>query len=247
MHQRRLFSTAKQRCRSILIYGDSNTWGYNPNYCQSADKATQRFEYRDRWTTICQNHLGSQYQIIPEGLNSRTTIFSSLESDGEYCANGRATLPVILHTHKPLHGVIIALGTNDLKRKFTTKTHDVVSGIKTLVKDVTKQTNIGHSSLDNVGTDACSLIIPPKILILGPPFLVPNALNRLWGIEESASKESRKLSALLTLVCKELKVDYLALGNIAKVSELDGIHYPVTEQPVIGAAVAKKLQEMFET
>lgn len=241
--QRRLFSTTKQQCRSILIYGDSNTWGYNPNYCQSSDKATQRIEYSDRWTTVCQNHLGSTYHIIPEGLNSRTTIFSSLESDGEYDANGRATLPAILHTHKPLHGVVIALGTNDMKRKFSLSAHDIVNGVKTLVRDVSKQTNIGYSTLNN---DACTLIIPPKILVLGPPFLIPNALNKLWGIEEIASKESRKLSALLTLVCRELKIDYLALGTIAKVSELDGVHYPVTEQPKIGEAVARRIKEMFE-
>jgi lysophospholipase L1-like esterase len=52
--------------KTILCYGDSNTFGFNP--------ATQaRFLYADRWTGVLARELGSDYRVIEEGLGGRTT------------------------------------------------------------------------------------------------------------------------------------------------------------------------------
>ena len=54
--------------KTVLCFGDSNTWGYDP--------ATQeRFSREVRWVGVLQNELGSDYEVIGEGCNGRTTVW----------------------------------------------------------------------------------------------------------------------------------------------------------------------------
>jgi lysophospholipase L1-like esterase len=56
------------KIKSILCYGDSNTWGFNP--------VTQDSFARDeRWTGQLSHALGSDYDVIEEGFNGRTTVW----------------------------------------------------------------------------------------------------------------------------------------------------------------------------
>ena len=60
--------------KHILCFGDSNTWGYSP-------QDGSRFPIDVRWTGVLQKTLGSNYRIIEEGLNGRTT-FINEEGEG---------------------------------------------------------------------------------------------------------------------------------------------------------------------
>ena len=52
------------RCdmKTIVCYGDSNTWGYIPG------SAEERYPYDIRWTGVLQRLLGAEYHVIEEGL-----------------------------------------------------------------------------------------------------------------------------------------------------------------------------------
>ena len=205
----------------------------------------------------------SKYHIIVEGLNARTTVFDDLTSpcDGEYDCNGRRFLTTILHTHKPIKVVVLALGTNDLKSKFHASPYDIVGGVRSLIRDVRKATDIGESyTLDKDGSkvpvsgdgNQCDLkhkkiyYEAPKILVLGPPVVHHTHFNRMWGFEEGVEMRSRKTSALLSLACKELEVGYVNLGTVAKVSHTDGVHFPLSEQVTVAKAVTHKLKELLQ-
>lgn len=54
--------------KRILCYGDSNTWGY----ISGSDH--QRYGKEERWTKLLAKLLGNQFEVIEEGLNSRTLI-----------------------------------------------------------------------------------------------------------------------------------------------------------------------------
>ena len=43
--------------KNIMIYGDSNTWGYTPG-------TAVRYAPDVRWTGVCQAALGEEYHII---------------------------------------------------------------------------------------------------------------------------------------------------------------------------------------
>ena len=89
--------------KTVLCYGDSNTYGYEP-------LSGTRYPKEQRWTTILQNRLGAEYEVVPEGLNGRTTAYDRPDFVWK---NGFPYLAPCLGTNKPLDYVIFMLGTND--------------------------------------------------------------------------------------------------------------------------------------
>ncbi len=59
--------------KTILCYGDSNTWGYKPD---SNVLIPVRYLYEIRWTGVLRSTLGDKYVVVEEGLNSRTTVIN---------------------------------------------------------------------------------------------------------------------------------------------------------------------------
>ena len=109
---------------SVLCYGDSNTYGYNP-------ANGLRYPENVRWTGILQELLGEGYRVIEEGCNGRTTIF---DDPAEGWKNGLMYLKPCLNTHKPVDFVIMMLGSNDLKEVFCAKPKEIAEGAAVLVK-----------------------------------------------------------------------------------------------------------------
>ena len=110
--------------KTVMCYGDSNTWGYNP-------ATQQRYPRDERWTGVLQELLGADYRVIEEGLNGRTTVW---DDPIEGYKNGREYLIPCLESQKPLDLVIIMLGTNDLKLRFSLPAYDIAEGAGVLVE-----------------------------------------------------------------------------------------------------------------
>jgi hypothetical protein len=54
---------------TVLIFGDSNTFGYMP---VAFETHGYRYPYKARWTTMVAESLGSDYNIVVNGLMGRT-------------------------------------------------------------------------------------------------------------------------------------------------------------------------------
>ena len=50
--------------KNILVFGDSNTWGYDVTTYDPEIGAGRRLAFDERWPGIVQNNLGSEYRII---------------------------------------------------------------------------------------------------------------------------------------------------------------------------------------
>jgi lysophospholipase L1-like esterase len=111
---------------SVLCYGDSNTYGYDPN-------TGGRYPYDKRWTTLLGEMLGSRYEVIPEGLNGRTTAY---DRPGAAWKNGISSFTACLGTHKPVDYIIIMLGTNDCNAGLGLSAEQIAGGMETLVRIV---------------------------------------------------------------------------------------------------------------
>ena len=108
--------------KTILCYGDSNTYGLKSDL-------VSRYPRNVRWTGILQEKLGSEYYVIEEGLGGRTTVWDDPVEDYK---NGKKYLLPCLDSHKPLDLVIIMLGTNDLKSRFSVTPFDIGASMENL-------------------------------------------------------------------------------------------------------------------
>src|SRR6056297_2207238 len=109
--------------KRILCYGDSNTWGYVP-------LTGERYDETVRWTMLLQEKLGGDYKIIEEGLNGRTTVLDDPLEPGR---NGLTYLGPCVQSQSPLDLVVLMLGTNDLKRRFSLAPEEIAMGLEKLV------------------------------------------------------------------------------------------------------------------
>jgi lysophospholipase L1-like esterase len=91
--------------KTLVCFGDSNTWGYVPG------SSGERFPREQRWPVILQELLGDGWDVVAEGLNGRTATFERPDSEGR---NGLPYLLPCLLSHAPVDVVAIFLGTNDV-------------------------------------------------------------------------------------------------------------------------------------
>jgi lysophospholipase L1-like esterase len=209
-----------KREKTILCYGDSNTWGYNP--------ATQgRYGRDERWTGVLRQELGEGYVVVEEGLNGRTTVW---DDPIEEYRNGKEYLIPCLSSHMPIDLVVILLGTNDLKARFSVPACDVATGAGVLVDIVTKS-DTGPSG----GAPAVLLVAPPPIAELG----------EFAEAFEGGKEKSLFLSRYFRLVAEERGCALLDAAEVITSSELDGIHLDRAEQRKLGLAIAGRVREML--
>ena len=136
--------------KRILCYGDSNTWGY----ISGSDH--QRYGKEERWTKLLAKLLGNQFEVIEEGLNSRTLI-SNDPRPGKEGKNGAEYLIPCLDTHDPIDLVILILGTNELKNTYQKSAEEIGN----LLEEYFVKVILGRKSqlADTY----------PKLLIVTPP------------------------------------------------------------------------------
>lgn len=106
--------------KKILIYGDSNVWGQTPT--------TIRLPREQRWTTILQDKLGKEYEVSTHGVPGRC-------AGGPFAKqlpqlNGPAFFDPIFRLQSPVDIVIIALGGNDLRKKYNRTPEEITKDIK---------------------------------------------------------------------------------------------------------------------
>jgi lysophospholipase L1-like esterase len=206
--------------KRILCYGDSNTWGYNP--------VTQdRYDKYERWTGQLSLALGDDYDIIEEGLGGRTTVW---DDPIEGYRNGYDYLIPCLESHKPLDLVIISLGVNDLKKRFSLSAYDIAEGVGVLAQ-VVQKSNAGRMD----GT--------PQILLISPPAL--GKLTAYAEMFEGADAKSPKLAGHYARVAAEFGCSFLDASNVIVASELDGVHFEQNEHAKLGQAVANCIIEII--
>lgn len=210
--------------KTILCYGDSNTWGYNP-------KTGERLAHDKRWPGVLKNDLGDGYRVIEEGLNGRTTVWDD-PFHGGY-KNGKDYLIPCLSSHKPLDLVILFLGTNDLKMRFSLTPSEVTHGIRVLTDIILKS----EAGLDGN---------PPELLLIAPPKVkTARHFTRFSEEFEKGEEKSVKLGEYYLEVAREYGCEFLDASKVVQVSELDGIHLDVDEHIKLGHAITKKIKEIW--
>ncbi len=200
--------------KTVLCYGDSNTWGADP-------RSDGRYPRDVRWTGVLRATLGADYEVIEEGCRGRTTVWPDpIEGDKD----GKAYLPACLHTHDPIDLVIIMLGTNDLKQRFSLTAFDIAEGAGALADMVTKSGN---------GPGGCA----PRVLLVAPAPVTH--MTYFAEMFTGAEDKSRGLAAHFHRVAQERGCLFLDAGAVVRSSEADGIHLDPQSHAALGRALAE--------
>lgn len=202
--------------RRILCFGDSNTWGYIPG------KGT-RYEDHVRWTGVLSNELGDEYQVIEEGLNGRTTVFSDL-IEPERCGMEHVR-PVIL-SQLPLDYIIVMLGSNDTKSHFHVNAEEIGYGMEELLLKMKFVLEMQNSQAR---------------IILVSPIHIFSDVDPMFD-EESISK-SKELGRIYKNLAESRKWLFMDAATIVDCAGEDGIHMTEEGHFKLGQAFANFIKE----
>ena len=204
---------------TVLCYGDSNTYGYNP---QTGMRYPRDVRYPGRLQTL----LGEKYAVIEEGCNGRTTIHDD-PIDG--WKNGLDYLKPCLNSHKPVDIVILMLGSNDLKATFQLTAREIADGAAVLVDVIRTFTREKQGFI-------------PKIILVSPPELGKGIRSSAFygAFYEEAVEESKKFPGYYKAVAEKYDCIFFNAAEYIYPSEADSLHLTPEGHKVL----AEKLYEL---
>lgn len=211
--------------RTVMIFGDSNTHGTPP---MAALGEVGRFDRATRWSGHFARALAPDWEVVEEGQPGRTTVMDD-PIEGPH-RNGLTVLPALLETHRPLDLVLIMLGTNNLKLRFSQNAGDIALSLDRLI-GVVRGSNAGPGG----GVPDVMIVAPPPIRECGC----------LAGIFEVGAAKSRDLGARMAEVAARAAVPFVDAGPLVAVSDVDGIHYDAAAHGPLGQALARAVRDHF--
>lgn len=210
----------------IMCYGDSNTYGYNPH-------TGFRFEENIRWTGRLAQLLGTEYKIIEEGLNGRTTCVTPPE---EIFKNGMYCVEPCVRTHMPLDLMVIMLGSNDMKKTFG-QTEEMIG---THMRQMIHKAKEVSAYKDMNGK-------PVRILLVSPIYITKDILTGPFrdGFDEKSIAVSEGLADVYERIAEEEGCDFLNAALFAAPGHLDGLHLEEEGHEQLALAMAEKIREIL--
>ena len=219
--------------KTILCYGDSNTWGFIPGKDKPAVKAANRYGRDIRWTGLLETKLGNEWRIQEEGLNGRTTMFDCFME--EY-RNGLKAIDVCLLSTMPVDLVILMLGTNDCKQVFNKSPYIIAHGIQRLINKI-KGGLYGYGPNGDV----------PEILVISPPRITEGVLTSWLSMEfdEESVVRCAGLGEQYKRTASDNNVHFLDAGAVISADDADGIHMNIEGHRKMAEMVFDKIQDIF--
>lgn len=213
--------------RRIVCFGDSNTWGYNP-------ESGSRYSDDIRWTKLLEKKLGGDYRIIEEGQNGRTIANPDPWEWGTKC--GMDQILPILESHMPMEALVIMLGSNDLKSKFGLPAPDIAGSLQNMLKSVR-----GHLRYYLNNPDL-------KILIIAPPALGDNFASSPFAEffdADSVVQKSKDISKWFELVAGQFGCEFLDATSQVTAGDVDSLHLSPEGHAKLAELVYQKLKSML--
>jgi len=215
----------------ILIYGDSNSWGYLD------DGSGTR--HRGRWPVAMAKAMaagGTAVELIEECLPGRTSNADDPLEGAVF--NGATPLPAILLSQQPIDRILIMLGTNDMKARFGRDAAAIAGGIISLVE-------ICHATPCGAGGWGASAAAP--VTVICPPVLGGRAEDPDWdrfAEWQGGRATSQLLPAELAVACANAGAGFIDANRFAASSDLDPIHWHAYTHQAFGVALAGEMMAM---
>jgi lysophospholipase L1-like esterase len=200
--------------RTLLCYGDSNTHGTRP---LTQPGVLERFGWDERWTGVLARGLGSDWQVIEEGLPARTTVHDD-PIDGQH-KNGLTYLRPCLESQLPVDVLLLMLGTNDLKARLSVTPADIASALQVLLEEI-KRCNAGPNGAT------------PRLIVMAPAPI--EEVGFLGEIFAGGAAKSRQLAERYRQVAEAQGATFVDAGEFIQVSPVDGVHFEANQHRRLG-------------
>ncbi|MDT8298674.1 MAG: arylesterase, partial [Spirochaetaceae bacterium] len=144
--------------------------------------------------------------------------------------SGSRYLPPCLDSHAPLDLVVIMLGTNDLKQRFSLPPGDIAAGVGVLA-DIVQKSAYGPGGK------------APELLILIPPQV--RKLSNFAEMFAGSVEKSLGFPSAYQAMAEEKGIPVLDIGGTVRFSDEDGIHFEADQLDVLGRLVAGEVRGMI--
>ncbi len=215
--------------KHIVCFGDSNTHGYcaDPHDCAGGGS---RYNEDERWTCLLQSKLGGEYRVLEEGLSGRTTVFRDPLHDN---MSGLDVIDAVLLTHEPVDALIIMLGTNDTKERFSVNAACIGIGLERLVQKA-KATPAWRGGI-------------PRILVVSPPWIGEGLYRVPEGepMGRGCPEKSRELAKHFRAVAERNGCAFLDAEGKAEFNQLDCMHLTCRGHSQLAVEIGKVLPELM--
>ncbi|MEE9455390.1 MAG: GDSL-type esterase/lipase family protein [Paracoccaceae bacterium] len=225
---------------NVMVFGDSNTWGWVP---VENVAPTTRYPKEVRWPGVAQAALGSDYDIIEEGLSGRNSAFQDagipiagegVDGDGAGM-DADEYLPAAIASNLPLDLVVIMLGTNDARENLNLSAEDIAANIMKLGVEVSQNTGV-FTTYD-----------PAKVLIVAPPHIGNITVDWLAeSYSQNSVEKTTQLAGILEPLAEAAGFGFFDAGSVASIDGIDGLHMSPESHKAIGDAIAVEISEMLE-
>lgn len=204
--------------RTILAFGDSNTYGTPPMGSRDYHPRFPR-----RWPVVMAENLNCD--LIEAGLGGRTAAAQTI-SGGEMYLDGPLGLRMALLGHGPIDDLLIMLGTNDMQARHGRTAEAIVASISNLLS-IAHETEMQarHNGFRTL------LICPPPALEGGT--FVPEF--------RGAAEKSGALPRLYHELSEAWDCAFLDAGAFIGSDPRDGVHFGADAHTTLGNAVASEL------
>ncbi len=192
--------------KKILCFGDSNTFGYNP-------ENGLRFPSNERWSGILQSLLGNKYQIIEAGCNNRTCFRDNFNGEN---LTGYKALPKYLSNNPDI--IILWIGSNDLQRFYNVSLEEIQYGIENLIEII--KNNSPNS----------------KIILISPLEMKQEVLSsKIFSFlfDENSIEKSKHFSEIYKIVAQKYNCSFIDFSQTITPSKIDGLHFENIEHEKI--------------
>lgn len=210
--------------KTIICFGDSNTHGYN-------SENNGRFTEDERWTCLLSKYIGDKYSLKEEGLSGRTTVFPDPLFEG---LDGFSYISQCLMTHEPIDLLIIMLGTNDTKERFSATPRNIARGLERLTQKAIFTTQAWSNK--------------PNILLIAPPPIEKGYENTdVYGdMGIGCAEKSQALATLYKEVAERNGCHFLDAASIEgmHMAPYDYMHLSKKNHELLANKLSKLIPEI---
>ena len=195
----------QESIKTILCYGDSNTFGYIP-------KSGLRYDSNTRWTGLLQQFLGTDFKVIEEGCCDRTGFKDNPKGE---LFSAQKHFPTVLSKYNKIDIIILALGTNDLQFQYNITDLEIENGLNKLIVYAKSKSN--------------------NVILIPPIRLKENLLNGFFKIQfdEKSIEKSKYVGDIYKKSAKEYNCIIFDINEFTAPSNDDGLHYDTESHKII--------------